>query len=197
MNILNERLRFPFEDKDWILKLLLGSLICIVPVLNILALGYFFKCAESGTRGHMFLPDWKNWGELLQDGLAVLLVLLFYTSIPLMAGFLISLIPIVGYVLSAILLIIIGTIIPMGVAAYAVRRDLRDAFNLPELWYLLCRVINEYMPAYFGALVMIVVGLSLLFALPFLGIIGGALIFYTGVVFSNYIGMLYNYATLR
>ena len=38
---LREYLLFPFRDPDWVRKLLLGCVVTLLPVVNILTLGYF------------------------------------------------------------------------------------------------------------------------------------------------------------
>jgi hypothetical protein len=191
---IKKLLGFPFEDREWLIKLMLGSVITIVPILNFLSLGYFIRCINYGWRGRRRLPHWDNWSELFRDGCMAFLIALAYLTIPIAAGFLIALIPVVGIVLVSIIIFIMGIIIPMAVANYAMRRNLRDAFCFGEIFYRAGRVLNYYITGYIATTLGVILGAALLFGLPIIGFVGGLIIFYCGVVFGNLLGNLYRQA---
>ena len=91
---VGKSLRFVFEDKEWLSKILIGSLILLVsvpltPVLvGFLGLaivtGYSLDVLRNVRVGSVRpLPEWRDrWGEWLVEGLKLLLVLLIW-SLPL------------------------------------------------------------------------------------------------------------------
>lgn len=197
MTDLKQLLGFPFEDREWLVKMLLGSVITIIPILNFLSLGYFVRSINYGWRGRRNLPDWDNWSELFRDGFMVFVISLAYLAIPLVLGSLIAIIPGIGIVLASIIIFIMGLIIPMAIANYAMRRNIKDAFSLGEIFYLASRVFNFYVLGYLAATVGLILGVALLLGIPFVGFIGGVFIFYCGVIFSNFLGVIYHQATMR
>jgi hypothetical protein len=91
---VGKSLRFVFEDKEWLSKILIGSLILLVSVpLTPVLVGFLGLAIVAGysldvlrnVRGGSArpLPEWRDrWGEWLVDGLKLLLVL-FVWSLPL------------------------------------------------------------------------------------------------------------------
>ena len=68
----------PFQD---IKKLLIGSIIGIIPVVNLIASGYAAKTARDTMNGNNNLPEWENWENLFITGLIVMIIGIIY-SIP-------------------------------------------------------------------------------------------------------------------
>ena len=68
----------PVQD---IKKLLIGSVISIIPVITFLASGYAVKTAKNTMNGNNDLPEWENWGNLFIVGLVVMVIGFIY-SIP-------------------------------------------------------------------------------------------------------------------
>jgi hypothetical protein len=75
---------FFFEDEQWIKKILLGSLIALIPVVGQLAImGYALAVLRNVRAGEARpLPDWSGFGSYLVDGLKFLVVTLVY-AIPI------------------------------------------------------------------------------------------------------------------
>jgi hypothetical protein len=68
MNI-SKSFSFPFEDKSWFSKLLLGAVIAIVPILNFALLGYVIEIARRAMNGsNEPLPAWDDLGKKWMDG---------------------------------------------------------------------------------------------------------------------------------
>jgi len=197
MTDCKQLLGFPFEDREWLGKMLLGSVITIIPILNFLSLGYFIRSINYGWRGRRNLPDWDNWSELFRDGFMAFVISLAYLTIPLVLGSLIAIIPGIGIILASIIIFIMGLIIPMAIANFAMRRNIKDAFSLGEIFYLASRVFNFYVIGYLAVTLGVILGVALLLGIPLVGFIGGVFIFYCGVVFSNFLGAIYHEAPLR
>jgi hypothetical protein len=78
-------IRFVFEDDQWVSKILLGSVISLIPFFGGIALaGYAIAVVRNVRAGSQRpLPAWDRLGEFFVDGLLFLVVLLVY-SIPLL-----------------------------------------------------------------------------------------------------------------
>ena len=61
---------FTFEDKDWIVKILLGSLIMLIPIVGqFVLMGYGIAIIRNVKAGNPRpLPDWSNFADFLLDG---------------------------------------------------------------------------------------------------------------------------------
>jgi len=56
----------PFED---IKKLLIGTIIQMIPVVNFIGMGYHLNCAKTAMSKDFKLPEWENWSDLFIKGL--------------------------------------------------------------------------------------------------------------------------------
>ncbi|MDD4803015.1 MAG: DUF4013 domain-containing protein [Syntrophomonas sp.] len=192
---MKQLFRFPFEDREWPVKILLGTVITIVPILNFLSLGYFVKCIKYGWHGRNQLPDWNNWSELFKEGATVFLISLAYLVIPLLLGGMIALLPGIGIGLAAIIIFIMALIIPMAIANYVLHRNIKDAFRVGEIIYLVSRVFSLYIMGYLTVTLAVILGVALLTGIPLIGFIGGVFIFYCGIVYSHFLGRILHQAT--
>jgi len=72
---VNKAVRFVFEDKQWISKLLIAilmSLLAFVIVPALILQGYVVKLIRQVMNGNRdTLPEWDDWGKLLRDGFFV------------------------------------------------------------------------------------------------------------------------------
>jgi hypothetical protein len=81
---------FVFEDQEWIVKLLIAAAILLVgilfswlllvPLILAIALlgGYGAEVMRRVINGQSQLPEWENWGELIVDGLKVIVIGIVY-----------------------------------------------------------------------------------------------------------------------
>lgn len=80
---VNKAIRFVMEDKQWISKLLIGTLMAVLGVLIVPALilqGYLIKIIRQVMNGQWDgLPEWDDWGDLLRDGFNVTVAQIVYT----------------------------------------------------------------------------------------------------------------------
>ena len=78
MNI-EKSLTYVFEDEEWLMKLGLGTLITMVPVLNFAWTGYVTEIMRNvGARSLRPLPTWDDLGTLLVDGFSIFIARLIY-----------------------------------------------------------------------------------------------------------------------
>jgi hypothetical protein len=61
-----EAIKRPFTDSK---KLIIGSLLNIIPIINFFVLGYILEAAEETLTGKKALPEWADWGHLFKRGL--------------------------------------------------------------------------------------------------------------------------------
>lgn len=83
MNISWQFFRFPFDDKRWPTKALIGGLLTllgfIIWPLLLPVWGYNVRIARRTIQGELpSLPDWDDWGDLFTDGVRFFIVGLVY-----------------------------------------------------------------------------------------------------------------------
>ena len=187
-------LGMPFKGPQWVWKLLTGSVIILIPLVNIMCLGYFARCINSGQRGRRCLPEWWEWREYIGEGGAMVAIIFIY----ILAGALIALlavnIPGVGTLLATLLGVLIVLVIPMALANYALRYVFPDALLIIDLVRMITRVAGAYAAAFLALLLIVAAAWVLLLAFPVLGLLSGLIIFYSGVIYSFMLGCMHREA---
>lgn len=85
-------------------KTLIGGLLCFLPPLTILALGYLYRYGlQVKKQGRLTLPEWEQWDRLLVDGIRFTILVILLFVLPLVAAL------IIGWVLQEISL---GLLLP-------------------------------------------------------------------------------------
>ena len=140
-----EAFKRPLQD---IKKLLIGIVLCIIPIVNFLAVGYQLFCAKTALKKDYKLPEWQNWGDLFVKGLLSLIIGVIY-AIPLMivAMFVIgtaifayfnqgmeSIMTLIttagiGMIIFLIIALLTFYIIPMAIVSYVNNFNFSEAFN--------------------------------------------------------------------
>lgn len=189
-----EYIKFPLKDREWLKKLVIGCFILIVPGINILALGYFVQCLQSGIGGKRHLPEWEDWAYLFNDGLAAIIIIVIYLLVPIILTPLLAGVFLVGPLIAAIILLTIGFMVPFALANYAESYHFKRAFNFLNIAYQISRVLNHYIAAYLLIIIITAVGWAVTLGIPLIGFMGIPVIFYSNVVFANFIGLLYREA---
>ena len=183
---------YPFQDKDWVKKTLMGCIISIVPVLNILVLGYFLKCIQIGMSRRQVLPEWEDWADHIRDGFMAFLIALIYLLIPILLAFPLMSVPVLGVFLLAIVVLLMGMLIPLAWAAYSGSKNFIDAFRLKDIIIKLGQIINPYAGAYLFTALIFTLGITLVLLLPHLAFLWVLFIFYCGVIFFYLLGSIWN-----
>ena len=144
-------LKRPFQD---IKKLLIGSLLAIIPIVNFMYVGYVAKATKNTLNKNNDLPEWEEWGDLFIKGLTIIVIGLIY-SIPvglfLFAGLgtiiftalasggainIGSLIASGGIVLliGFLFLLVTGFFVPMALMNYIHKENIKSAFDFREIF---------------------------------------------------------------
>ncbi|HEX8992102.1 MAG TPA: DUF4013 domain-containing protein [Anaerolineales bacterium] len=78
---IEKAFRYQFEDAQWITKLGLGALISLVPILNLMVVGYMVGIIRNmATHADQPLPDWDDLGDKFRDGLILAAAGLVYLA---------------------------------------------------------------------------------------------------------------------
>ncbi len=190
-------IRFPFNDREWFKKLGIGSVVFLIPIINIIAIGYFVQCIRLGAKGRRILPFWHNWEGLLRDGIIAIIISLAYIIPPCLLWPLFLAVPVIGIFMQSTIFLIAGLMIPMAVANYAVTDEIIDAFKLGRILGQLGEVLNDYVVIYLIMVIINSIFIALIFALPILALLGAIVNFYLGVIFANFIGQLFHNTTCK
>ena len=194
---------FVFEDDAWITKILIAAAILflgvffswllLIPLILAVALlnGYMVEIIRRVVGGEVdALPEWENWGDLISEGLKVLIIQIVYAlPIIILTGCLI--IPIVataenaeglsvflGVVLSCftVLWAIAATIVlPAATAIFAATGELAAAFRFGEVFALvrdnlstyLITLVMSWVASFLGGLGGVVCGLGSFLTAPY------------------------------
>jgi hypothetical protein len=160
---------YVLDDQDWFKKILIGSLINVVPVLNFAAMGYSLEVTRRVIQGDLApLPEWEDIGDKLIKGLFVAIIQLVYIlpilllscimSVPMMflgdpsmgeggggMGGLVVILSTCLSCLSSLYGLFVGLVLPAAIAHYAVKGELAAAFRFNDILSLVRKNIGVYL----------------------------------------------------
>jgi hypothetical protein len=132
-------------------KLLVGSVLAFVPVVNFFVFGYLYRFAAQVRRsGQLRLPEWDDWSGLFSDGLKFAVVWLSYWLLPLwIAGLFAGLLSTLGMLPMAYLFMVtifVTTSVVFCAALYRLQmrsdfRDLLDVILILRMSYMQARAL--------------------------------------------------------
>jgi hypothetical protein len=124
---------FMFEDKNWIVKILLGAVFNLLTLVLVgipFIFGYLLELARNSSEGKEIpLPEWDNLGDKFTRGLVYLIIVIIY-SIP---GIILSFIPCVKYCLGPLYFLALLFILPYITVKYAQTGSFEDVFRFNEI----------------------------------------------------------------
>lgn len=118
-------LQRPFADWK---KLVIGTIVSMVPIVNIALTGYALECAARASSRDWSLPSWRTFGQHWIRGLLVAVAYLVWALIPLVVGLLgLVFLPImfVGMILFALFAYAASA----AIIAYGVEDNFKAAFD--------------------------------------------------------------------
>jgi len=60
---------YVFEDKDWVTKVLIGGLLTLIPIVNLVVIGYALRVTKNVADGlEQPLPNWDDLGDYFVKG---------------------------------------------------------------------------------------------------------------------------------
>lgn len=135
-----------FGRPGWIPKVLWGGALSFIPVLNVFALGYLLVyCRRMRRSGQIDLPEWSemDWPRLFLDGLRMLILLVCFVGIPLIVGWIASLLlffttfgvlGVVAYFPLAACGFVSPVLFLCSLGLYLQSENMRDSFQLRGLF---------------------------------------------------------------
>ncbi|MCI0370023.1 MAG: DUF4013 domain-containing protein [candidate division NC10 bacterium] len=141
--ILLAALRHPFAGRDSAKKLVAGSLLNLIPGLNLLPLGYALRLMRDVLAGEETeLPPWEGWGSLFLDGVRVLVVGFAFALAPILLHWLGA-----GELLTVLAFGVAAALEPMALVRLASFGRLGAAFEIGKIWQDMRLLFSGYFPA--------------------------------------------------
>jgi hypothetical protein len=187
---------YVFDDKDWIKKVLIGGIVTIIPIVNLIAVGYGLRVLKNVSRGDdQPLPEWDDWGGDFVKGILVAVAGFIY-SLPAIivvsfASIILALFSDVsgnlGFAeiclggiqcLAALWAIAVGLWMPAATIQYATSDEFGAFFRFGDIWALISGNLGAYGTAILTAIIA--------------GIVGGlgTILCVVGVIFTAFYGTL-------
>lgn len=197
-------LSLPFRN-GCIVKVLIGGVLQIIPIVSFFSLGYTVECYENGAYNREKMPEWTDWGKKFMNGLCIVAISLIYLLIPILLfgsslGALFS--PRhLGFgvgtgtlILSIVAFIIFSFAIPMAISNFAVKKNFGAAFEFGYIFKLIGSSIGNYIGAYLLYIVAMIACL-IISMIPIIGWIFMLFVgFYLGCVAGFLFGSVYGRA---
>jgi len=194
---------FVFEDEAWLTKILIMAAILflgvffswlvLIPAIVATALinGYMVEIIRNVLRGQLDeLPEWENWGDLIVDGLKVIVIQIVYALPAIVVGMCLSIattaagnsgdgfVVFLSVVMGCLILlwaIVVSILLPAATAIFAATNDLAAAFRFGEVFALvrdnlstyLITFIMSWVASFIGGLGSIVCGVGVFFTGPY------------------------------
>ncbi|CAB3287362.1 conserved membrane protein of unknown function [Methanocaldococcus lauensis] len=200
-----EGLKFPMKDEKWVIKIIIGSVLIYIPIVDFIVLGYIVETFENVINGEEKLPEWDNLKDKFIKGFAysfywiILLIVLFVIALlSRYFNFSKNLIDTLLLLWICIYLVLLF-IYPMAIANYAIKKRFSALFKFKEILMRIKSVFGRYVLAYiililvgviFGIILAIISMIPIIgYILYIFGVIFGT--FYLSLVSAYYFGVLY------
>jgi len=158
---------YMFEDESWIMKIVIGGILLVIPIVNFMALGYMLEALKRSADGmDIPLPEWDDFGGKFMKGLMVFVIGLVYTipiwlvacviwALMFVAGAadsdtlmsLVGLLSTCATCLYLIWMIVVWLIMPAAWIRYAVTEEFMSAFQFGELFSFISANVANYIVA--------------------------------------------------
>jgi hypothetical protein len=201
---------FVFEDENWIVKTLIGAgvfavglllswlLIPLVVAFAILG-GYQVEITRRVIRGDLdTLPEWDNWGQLIADGLKLIVISIVYALPAIIVGLCLGVpagilsddapglstsLSLLSSCLGILWAIVVTLLLPAAVAFFVDKDELAAAFRFGEvigfvrdnLSTYLVTMVMSWVASIIGSLGSLVCGIGLLATVPYSYMVTGHL----------------------
>ena len=152
---------YMFEDESWIMKIVIGGILLVIPIVNFMALGYMLEALKRSADGvDIPLPEWDDFGGKFMKGLFLFVIGLVYTipiwlvacvlaGLTMIAGdsdtlgSLVALLSTCAMCLYLVWIIVVWLVMPAALTRYAVTGEFMSAFQFGELFsYISSNVAN-------------------------------------------------------
>jgi len=160
---------YVFDDKDWVTKVLIGGLLGLIPVVNLVVIGYALKALKNVAEGvEQPLPAWDDFGDYFVKGLVSTLgAMVWAIPIFILAAMTAALSALTGYdsaettqvstpfvlciwsmsCVSGIYGLFLGFVLPAAYAQYAIRGDFGAFFRFGDIFKFIKANLGNYIVA--------------------------------------------------
>ncbi|BAP62141.1 DUF4013 domain-containing protein [Methanococcus maripaludis] len=203
--------KFPTDDPDWIKKVVIGAILSIIPIVNFISFGYALELLKNIIDSKEELPEWSEFGGKFVKGLVAFIIMFIYMLIPsiiwavfgglsiltmftgsdeAIVGGIVGL-GIVGLI-TFLVTLIIGFIIPMAYANYIAYDDFGAAFRFSEIFEKIKDNFSDYCILYLIVIVTSAIVIFIASVIPILGLIIAIFVdFYFYLVYAYIMGKIY------
>jgi len=175
---------FMFEDKNWVVKLILGAVFNLLTLVLIgipFIFGYLLELAKNSSEGkELPLPEWDKLGDKFIRGLIYLVILIIY-SIP---GMILSFIPCVKFCLGPLYFLALAFVLPYITVKYAQTGSFEEVFRFNEIINFVKANLNNLVIVVLLSIAFVIIALFGILAL----VVG---VFFTG--FWAFLAIAYLY----
>ena len=204
---------FAFDDKEWVTKLLIGGILSLIPIVNLVVVGYTLKTLKNVADGvEPPLPGWDDFADYFVKGLISCLGVAVW-AIPILAvtgmfgvfGLVAGYDPGYGYegavnlcflglnCLSFVYGLLLGVILPAALTGYAITDEFGSFFRFGEIFGFIKSNLGNYAMAILLALMaQFVAGFGVI--LCFIGVVFTE--FWAGLVGAHLFGQVYQDSTV-
>jgi hypothetical protein len=179
---------FMFEDKNWVVKILLGAVFNLLTLVLVgipFIFGYLLELAKNSSEGkELPLPEWDKLGDKFIRGLIYTIILIIY-SIP---GIILSFIPCVKYCFGPLYFLAFLFVLPYITIKYAQTGSFEEAFRFNEIFDFVKANLNNLVIV---VLLVIALGIIALFGFLAIGIGWFFTSFWAALAISYLYGQVY------
>lgn len=146
-----EAFQEPLSDPSWQNKILIGGLLCLLPIVNFFALGYSLKyLAGLLNEDNRKLPEWDQWGDYFLIGLKFVIVTFVYLLGVAVIGKLAMFFSIVlGIMLAFLVFLATMFVLPTATVIFAQSGfNIGAAIDVKKAFEMSMQNLNEYMVVY-------------------------------------------------
>ncbi|KPL23923.1 MAG: hypothetical protein AMJ93_03585 [Anaerolineae bacterium SM23_84] len=159
---------FVFDDEDWVKKVLTGGIVAMIPIVNLIVVGYGLTVLRNVAEGReKALPEWEDFGDYFVQGLMsflggliwavpIILLLMLMGLISWVTGYEGDPYGVAGPVwlcmsglscLSGLYGLFLAAFIPAATTKYAVSRDFAAFFRVAEIFKYITSNLGPYIIA--------------------------------------------------
>ncbi|MDD4767535.1 MAG: DUF4013 domain-containing protein [Desulfotomaculaceae bacterium] len=188
-------LTLPFKN-DGIVKLLIGGVLQLIPIINFFSMGYVVECYEKGALRREEMPEWTDWGNKFVNGLLIFVISFVYLLIPILlfGSSLVSMVTNPWYgisggmmLLGIIVFLVFAFSLPMAIANFAAKKNFAAAF---EFGYIF-KLIGSSLGSYIGAFLLYIVAAIICMIIAMIPVIGWIAIIFIGFYLGCVAGFLF------
>lgn len=125
-----QAIKRPFSS---VRRLLWGTVLLTIPIVNFLFFGYLYECTRSAYKGREDIPEWGNYGHLFLNGLKMFIISVLYTIpvyflLALASTFYLAIDDLLGFPLYLLCLLIMY-LLPMALLNFVIQGQFSFAFK--------------------------------------------------------------------